>query len=186
MEDGDDDKIVIFATDDNLKLLAEADSVFVDGTFHMCPEVFYQTFTVHAFKSGQQFPLAYCLLPGKSCESYQRPFTLLKEKADELQLDLSPSVVLSDFGARYYPSCRAEFSDRRNQGVLLPLLPVSKQKDSANWPSSCLSRRFGPKPLREENCSLGNCASAICTPGMASVEAGSFVASQGAGVRCLR
>ncbi len=96
-EDGDDDKIVIFATDDNLKLLAEAESVFVDGTFHTCPEVFYQIFTVYAFKSGQQFPLAYCLLPGKSREAYQRTFTMLKEKADELELDLSPSVVLSDF-----------------------------------------------------------------------------------------
>ncbi len=73
-EDGDDDKNVIFATDDNLKLLAEAESVFVDGTFHTCPEVFYQIFTVHAFKSGQQFPLAYCLLPGNSREAYQRTF----------------------------------------------------------------------------------------------------------------
>lgn len=63
VEDGDDDKVVIFATDDNLKLLTEAECLFVDGTFHTCPEVFYQIFTVHAFRSGQQFPLAYCLLP---------------------------------------------------------------------------------------------------------------------------
>ena len=97
VEDGDDDKVVIFATDNNLKLLAEAECLFVDGTFHTCPEVFYQIFTIHAFRSGQQFPLAYCLLPGKSRETYQRVFTLLKEKADELQLALSPSVVLSDF-----------------------------------------------------------------------------------------
>lgn len=39
----------------------------------------------------------YCLLSGKSRDVYRRTFSLLKEKADELHLDLSPSVVLSDF-----------------------------------------------------------------------------------------
>ena len=96
-EDGNEKRIVIFATDDNLKHLAEADTVFVDGTFHTCPELFYQIFTVHAFKNGQQFPLAYCLLPDKARDTYQRTFTLLKEKAEELHLDLSPCVLLSDF-----------------------------------------------------------------------------------------
>ena len=40
VEDGDDIKIIIFATDDNMKLLAEAETLFVDGTFHKCPENF--------------------------------------------------------------------------------------------------------------------------------------------------
>ena len=56
-EDGDDKRIIIFATDDNIKHLAEADTVFVDGTFYTCPQLFYQIFTLHAFKNGQQFPL---------------------------------------------------------------------------------------------------------------------------------
>ena len=46
VEDGDDKKIIIFATDDNMKLLAEAETLLVDGTFHTCPEIFYQIFTV--------------------------------------------------------------------------------------------------------------------------------------------
>ena len=52
---------------------------------------------VLAFKNGQQFPLVYCLLPNKARDTYQRTLELLKKKAEELHLDLSPSVVLSDF-----------------------------------------------------------------------------------------
>ena len=97
VEDGDDKKIVIFATDDNIRVLVDAETVFVDGKFHTCPQLFYQIFTLHTFKNGQQFPLAYCLLPDKSRDTYQRTFGLLKEKAEELSLDFSPVVVLSDF-----------------------------------------------------------------------------------------
>ena len=58
---------MIFATDNNLKLLAEAETVFVDGAFHTYPEIFKSDLsTVHAFKNGQQFSLAYCLLPDKT------------------------------------------------------------------------------------------------------------------------
>ena len=40
-EDADNKRIIIFATDDNIKHLAEADTVFVDGTFHTWPQLFY-------------------------------------------------------------------------------------------------------------------------------------------------
>ena len=67
VEDGQgDSKIVIFSTEHNLELLAQAEKIYVDGTFQICPRVFYQIFSLHAFKNGRQFPLVYCLLPGKS------------------------------------------------------------------------------------------------------------------------
>ena len=56
-EDGSgDDKIVVFATDTNIKILCEADTIYVDGTFQTCPKLFYQIFTIHAFKQGKQHP----------------------------------------------------------------------------------------------------------------------------------
>ena len=36
-EDGNDNNIIIFATDENIKLLAEAETIYVDGTFRTCP-----------------------------------------------------------------------------------------------------------------------------------------------------
>ncbi len=42
--------------------------------------------------------MVYCLLPDKTRSSYQKVFTLLEQNvANDLQLDFSPDMVLSDF-----------------------------------------------------------------------------------------
>ena len=57
-EDGqEEDKVIVFATDANIKLLCEAQTIYVDGTFQTCPSLFYQVFTIHTFKNGRQFTL---------------------------------------------------------------------------------------------------------------------------------
>ena len=97
-EDGGDDNIVIFASEDDLPRLAEAECLYVDGTFHICPNIFYQVFTVHAVVNRVHVPLAYCLLPNKRQETYERVFTLLAEKAQTaFGILIAPSVVVSDF-----------------------------------------------------------------------------------------
>ena len=49
---------------------------------------------MHAFKFGQQFPLAYCLLPGKTKEIYVKCFT---NSMDDLLLQSNSETVTSDF-----------------------------------------------------------------------------------------
>ena len=80
-KDGTGMKIIIFATDGKMKHLAEAGTVFINGTLCTCPQLF---FLLHAFKNGQQFPLAYCLLPNKARDTYRKTLELLKQKAEEL------------------------------------------------------------------------------------------------------
>ncbi len=48
----------IFATEGNLQLLhvAQSEELYVDGTFHIAPRLFYQVFTIHVLKHGRQFP----------------------------------------------------------------------------------------------------------------------------------
>ena len=62
--DGLDDKIVIFGTENSLRHLVEADTFFMD-TFSVCPSLFYQLFTIHIMKYNQVFPTVYALLPNK-------------------------------------------------------------------------------------------------------------------------
>ena len=57
--------VCMFPTNANLTLITEAPSFYMDGTFQICPHLFYQVFTIHAFNHGEQFPLVYFLLPGK-------------------------------------------------------------------------------------------------------------------------
>ena len=37
----------------------------MDGTFKLCPEIFYQIYTIHALNNDQVFPSAFALLPNK-------------------------------------------------------------------------------------------------------------------------
>ena len=80
-------------TAENLCILAASDELYVDGTFHTCPQLFY---SIHTIRFGRQFPLEYCL-PNKAQETYQHVFEVLKEKCANLDLQLGPTTVMSDF-----------------------------------------------------------------------------------------
>ena len=57
-------------------------------------DLFYQIFSCHIFKHGKQFPVVYAFLPAKSRATYERMFTLIQDKADSTQLNLT---VVADF-----------------------------------------------------------------------------------------
>ena len=46
-EEGTDDKIILLGTQSNLHHLAEAECLYMDGTFQTCPRLFYQIFSIH-------------------------------------------------------------------------------------------------------------------------------------------
>ena len=41
LQQGDADKILVFAINKNLHLLTEAEPIYIDGTFEVCPRVFF-------------------------------------------------------------------------------------------------------------------------------------------------
>ena len=47
-----DDDMVLFATDNNLEIMAAADAIFMDGTFKISPPQFTQLFTLHIIYMG--------------------------------------------------------------------------------------------------------------------------------------
>ena len=130
-EDGDgDNKIIIFSTDANIRHLSEADKIYVDGTFQTCPRLFYQIFTVHAFINGKQFPLVYCLLPGKSRAIYQRTLEIIERKAEELGLELHPDEVLTDFELATIQGIELAFPTTEEKGCLFHFAQALNQKIS--------------------------------------------------------
>ncbi|XP_033741293.1 uncharacterized protein LOC117328064 [Pecten maximus] len=97
LDDGDQSRIIAFATSDNLTDLCNADTLFCDGTFYTCPTKFHQIYTIHAKIEDQMYPFVYSLLPNKTHATYERLFTLLKTKMTELNLQLNPTTVFLDF-----------------------------------------------------------------------------------------
>lgn len=65
-------RILAFATTDNLQDLAASKTFYCDGTFYTCPSLFYQIFTIHIMTDDQMTPVVYALLPGKNQATYTR------------------------------------------------------------------------------------------------------------------
>ena len=44
---GDQEQVFIFTSEIGLQLLREFEHWYADGTFKVCPEIFYQLYTIH-------------------------------------------------------------------------------------------------------------------------------------------
>ena len=64
----DDQRIVIFSSDLQLKLLVTSKWIGVDGTFKM----FSQVYIIMAWYMGECLPVTFCLLGGKKESIYRR------------------------------------------------------------------------------------------------------------------
>ncbi|XP_065927384.1 uncharacterized protein [Magallana gigas] len=109
-------RILSFATTDNLQDLAASETFFCDGTFYTCPSLFYQIFTIHIMTDDQMTPVVYALLPGKNQATYTRLFTLLSDKMNGLGLQFSPTSVLADFETAVHNSIRDVFPGITTKG----------------------------------------------------------------------
>ena len=86
-------KILIFATDASLQLLASSNHWFMDGTFKIVPELFFQLYTVHVLHNGHTIPCLYALLPRKEEATYDELFQELKVLAP----NAAPTSIMVDF-----------------------------------------------------------------------------------------
>ena len=87
------DRLLIFATQANLRLLGQAEIVFSDGTFKCAPSrLFPKLYTIHGKCYGSVVPLVYCLLPNKREATYR---TLINALLDNV--NLAPLAWHTDF-----------------------------------------------------------------------------------------
>lgn len=91
----DQNRIIIFGTNNNLSLLKEFCDWSVDGTFKVAPIFFYQVYTIHCLVDRKAVPMIYALLCNKTKNTYIRLFTKIKELGQNFTL--TPSSILSDF-----------------------------------------------------------------------------------------
>ena len=89
----DSDRMLIYGTQRNIDVLRSSDHWFMDGTFKVVPQVFYQLYTVHALQADRVIPCVYALLPNKTGQTYRG---LLRQLL-ELEQGLRPTSVLTDY-----------------------------------------------------------------------------------------
>ncbi|CAB4436267.1 unnamed protein product [Rhizophagus irregularis] len=89
------------------------------------PRIFYQLYTIHgsvgAEENSRILPLVYVLMSGKSKELYQVLFQNLIEFAEENNISLTPSKILTDFEIAAINASNEEFPGVINKGCLFHL-----------------------------------------------------------------
>ena len=96
----DDSRIILFAINYTLRLLARSTAISCDGTFKVCPKLWFQLFIVCGeISDGLWLPLAFGFLPNKKKETYKSFFTQLKDALSRIDdgLELSAQYVMIDF-----------------------------------------------------------------------------------------
>ncbi len=66
----DPNRILVFATEENLEELTKQDLLIADGTFSSVPHLFTQLYTMHGFVGNKCVPLIFALLPSKTEADY--------------------------------------------------------------------------------------------------------------------
>ncbi|CAF1509331.1 unnamed protein product [Rotaria sordida] len=114
------ERILLFATSENLKWLQEAKFWIMDGTFKTVPTLFRQFYSIHAPAGGKVnfriVPFVYALMTSKSEELYQRLFPELNELADENELESKSDFVLTDFEKGSINAVKLEYSSAQSKG----------------------------------------------------------------------
>ena len=88
----DPERVIIFATEKNMKLLSTYKSWFVDGTFEVAPLIYKQMFNISINIGGKILPMLYTLLPNKQEAIYLKLFKMIKDYPN-----IQPNEVTMDF-----------------------------------------------------------------------------------------
>jgi hypothetical protein len=116
--DGDEDKIIIFGTVQNVRLLCEAETIFMDGTFKVAPDMFCQVYSIHVMKMAIMVPVCVALLPHKNHNTYNRFFRLLLQLAVRYGFRFDPVIVCIDFESAVIATINEIFPNARIRGCL--------------------------------------------------------------------
>ena len=93
-----DCRIIAFASPPAMRLLAAADTWFIDGNFAMAPRGFMQLYVIRVPLGTTAVTTVYALLERKSQQCYQDLFQAVVDYCETLELPVpTPATVLCDF-----------------------------------------------------------------------------------------
>ncbi|KAF0740957.1 Uncharacterized protein FWK35_00022923 [Aphis craccivora] len=91
------ERIILFATDDNLKILTEAKTWYCDGNFNLSPKYFLQLYVIRVQKNDSYVTAVYYFLECKTMSIYEEMFELILTKCAEYELFPDPTYLNVDF-----------------------------------------------------------------------------------------
>ena len=94
---GEPHSIIVLGLMSEFEFLCEQPTWFLDGTFEVAPNFFYQLFTIHYIYKGRCMPALFCLLTGKSQPLYTKLFNLLKSLAISNNIVVQTNCFMVDY-----------------------------------------------------------------------------------------
>ncbi|RNA35677.1 hypothetical protein BpHYR1_024196 [Brachionus plicatilis] len=104
----DENRILLFTTEDNLRLLEKYRDWYCDGTFDISPVLFKQLYSIHIVVNNKDLPLVYALLPNKKQSSYTKLFRLIKSFTTK-----EPKTINVDFEKAVFNSVKTVFKESK-------------------------------------------------------------------------
>lgn len=114
----DQNRFIIFYTNRNFERLCNSRTLLCDGTFKTVPSQFYQLYTIHGSVLNYVFPLVYCIATRKTEDFYHNLLNHLSSRAQEMNLELNPQYILSDFEIAFMNAARNAFPNSQIKGCL--------------------------------------------------------------------
>ncbi|XP_048488972.1 uncharacterized protein LOC125491334 [Plutella xylostella] len=126
IEYGNNNRLLLFCTKGNLKILRSSRIWILDGTFRTCPSIFSQIYSIHAIvgmdaETKKTIPVVYCFLTDKAEESYMVLFRELVSYAAEFEYELNPQHIITDFEISMINVIRIQFPEANHSGCFFHL-----------------------------------------------------------------
>ncbi|XP_034230410.1 uncharacterized protein LOC117639119 [Thrips palmi] len=98
----DADRVLVFCSEEQLKILCASNEIFADGTFKTVPNQFGQLYTIHGtvVDTAQRkpvFPLVSCICVRKNEATYQQIWEAFIDEAGRLNLQFKVNLLMTDF-----------------------------------------------------------------------------------------
>lgn len=114
----DENRIVIFSTEENIDHFHHSKTIVIDGTFKSSPSNFEQLFTVQCVIRGKFLPLIYCFMTKKNEISYKKFFDWMSENYMVKNDKINDKSILLDFELASYNQAKLYFKDHQLYGCL--------------------------------------------------------------------
>ncbi|XP_053202906.1 uncharacterized protein LOC128387687 [Panonychus citri] len=127
-DEGEGDRILVFGSFKSFQRLAEADNIYMDGTFKSCPKLFYQIYTIHVMINKLMVPVIYCLLPDKRNRTYERLFEIIENYANYHGIIFKPKTFSIDFEIAVISTIKKKYPEAQITGCMFHFAQCIRRK----------------------------------------------------------
>lgn len=92
-----EERILVFGTDNELQLLVDADTWFLDGNFKLAPKPFLQLYVIRIEKNSVYVSTLFILMQNKTRSSYESMFSIILNICKDRDLYPDPTFLNMDF-----------------------------------------------------------------------------------------